>query len=60
MKTVHTRYEDMHNDLIAGAILGGVELLTVDEETGQSMFTDPANLQKLFKRLVFDGLQVYL
>jgi vacuolar protein sorting-associated protein 13A/C len=59
VQTVHIRYEDVATDTVIGAVLGGVQLLTMNEATGQPMFTDPSGLQKMWKRLVFSDLQVY-
>ncbi|CBZ25256.1 conserved hypothetical protein [Leishmania mexicana MHOM/GT/2001/U1103] len=57
--TVHIRYEDESTETVLGAILGGVQLLTMNECTAQPMFTDPCRLQRMWKRLVFNDLQVY-
>lgn len=59
VQTVHIRYEEEPSETVLGAILGDVQLVTVNEATGEPMFTDPSGLQKLFKRLVFHDLQVY-
>nr|CAJ2470207.1 unnamed protein product [Leishmania braziliensis] len=56
---VHIRYEDESTETVLGAVLGGVQLLTMNECTGQPMFTDPSGLQRMWKRLVFNDLQVY-
>ncbi|CAJ1987669.1 N-inal region of Chorein a TM vesicle-mediated sorter [Leishmania donovani] len=57
--TVHIRYEDESTETVLGAVLGGVQLLTMNECTAQPMFTDPCGLQRMWKRLVFNDLQVY-
>ncbi|KAG5482531.1 hypothetical protein CUR178_05671 [Leishmania enriettii] len=57
--TVHIRYEDESTETVLGAVLGGVQLLTMNESTGQPMFTDPCGLQRMWKRLVFSDLQLY-
>ncbi|GET87435.1 hypothetical protein, conserved [Leishmania tarentolae] len=57
--TVHIRYEDESTETVIGAVLGGVQLLTMNEQTAQPMFTDPSGLQRMWKRLVFNDLQVY-
>ncbi|CAG9572113.1 conserved hypothetical protein [Leishmania major strain Friedlin] len=57
--TVHIRYEEESTETVLGAVLGGVQLLTMNECTAQPMFTDPCGLQRMWKRLVFNDLQVY-
>lgn len=59
VQTVHVRYEDEAADTVIGAVLGGVQLLTMNEATGQPMFTDPSGLQKMWKRFVFNDMQFY-
>lgn len=58
-RSVHVRYEDASHRVVCGAVLGNVQLLTVDERTGEASFVDPAGLQRMSKRFVFSDLQVY-